>query len=58
MLSADRNDFGHIWVDTFFRAHTIRGGGASAAGSHPHLRFISRPLFRHSSHLHPAWFAN
>jgi hypothetical protein len=51
------NDLGHVPRLTALRAHT-GGPSFSTAGSHPHLRLASRPDFRQTSHLHPAWLEN
>jgi hypothetical protein len=58
MLSAVTNDLGHTSVEICARAHTTRTGVSSAAGTQPHLRVVSNPRFRHSSHFQAAGFEN
>lgn len=57
-LSAVTNDLGHVPRLTSLRAHTGGPPSSRATGNQPHLRFSSRPDFRQTSHLHPAWLEN
>jgi hypothetical protein len=57
-LSAVIRDVGHVPSLTPRRAHTGGPPSTFGAGSQPHLRFASRPDFRQTSHLHPAWLEN
>jgi hypothetical protein len=51
-------DVGQLVTPTVFRAHTIDGGSEGDLTIHPQRRFPSKPLDRHVSHFHAAWFAN
>jgi hypothetical protein len=51
-------DFGHVSVETFWRAQTGEAPFSAVKPSQPQRRFFSRPDFRHASHFQPAWLEN
>ena len=57
-LSAVTYDLGHVVSEAFFLAHTNVVAELSSEASHPQRRFRSRPDFRQTSHLQPAWLEN
>ncbi len=51
-------EVGQLVTEIGPRAQTTFSGVSSAAGTHPHLRVISKPDLRQLSHFHPAWLEN
>jgi hypothetical protein len=54
MLSGVMYDVGQLDTEILFRAQTIGDDAGSTCLSHPHCRFLSKPLARHVSHFHAA----